>query len=260
MHSGPPRNEYSAASSPIPPSTYVNRPDSRQGYQGTTPHSSFQSRQGECSGLPPPPPPYHNQYNTLNGRYSNGEPAHEDVCYNTTQLGRPHYYPSNSTYASASYGYQISPTYNSHYSSSNGHHYHNDYHIPMQFESEDMTSQVPKKRRGNLPRDVTDLLKQWFEEHLAHPYPTEEEKQILCRRTGLAMTQVCRSARALRERANTGNRSATGLSTLGVAVFPNSCSKLTRRKSFAKGLEIRAAARSDSLRLVEPYPPDLGMI
>ena len=76
----------------------------------------------------------------------------------------------------------------------------------MQFESEDMTSQVPKKRRGNLPRDVTDLLKQWFEEHLAHPYPTEEEKQMLCRRTGLAMTQVSLTARRWRERADNGER------------------------------------------------------
>lgn len=74
----------------------------------------------------------------------------------------------------------------------------------MQFESEDMTSQVPKKRRGNLPRDVTDMLKQWFEEHIAHPYPTEEEKQMLCRRTGLAMTQVSTTARMLGERTDTG--------------------------------------------------------
>lgn len=74
----------------------------------------------------------------------------------------------------------------------------------MQFESEDMASQLPKKRRGNLPRDVTDFLKQWFEEHLAHPYPTEEEKQMLCRRTGLAMTQVSRIAGTLRRRTDTG--------------------------------------------------------
>ena len=74
----------------------------------------------------------------------------------------------------------------------------------MQFESEDMTSQLPKKRRGNLPRDVTDMLKQWFEEHLAHPYPTEEEKQMLCRRTGLAMTQVGTTAWTWREGTDRG--------------------------------------------------------
>lgn len=213
MHSGPPRNGYSASSSPGPPSPYGDQPDSRQGYQSTAPHSSFQSRQGESSGLPPPPPPYYNQYNTLNGHsssydnargYSNGESHRGDVYYNTTRLGSPQYHSSTSTYTSASYGYQVSPDYNGHYTSHNGHQYQNGFHRPMQFESEDMTSQVPKKRRGNLPRDVTDMLKQWFEEHIAHPYPTEEEKQMLCRRTGLAMTQVSTTAGMLGERTDTG--------------------------------------------------------
>ncbi|KAL9134230.1 MAG: hypothetical protein Q9175_004586, partial [Cornicularia normoerica] len=191
MHPGPPRNDYSASTSPAPHSPYVNQSDSRQGYHSAAPHSSFQSRQGESSGLPPPPPPYYNQYNTLNGHsssydsartYTNGELHRGDAYYSTPRLGAAQYQSSNSTYASASYGYQVSTNYN-------GHQYQNCYHRPMQFESEDMTSQAPKKRRGNLPRDVTDMLKQWFEEHLAHPYPTEEEKQMLCRRTGLAMTQ-----------------------------------------------------------------------
>lgn len=208
MYSGPPRNGYSASTSPAPHSPYVNQPDSRQRYQSTAPHSSFQSRQGESSGLPPPPPPYYNQYNTLNGHsssydtargYSNGESHHGDVYYSTSRSGAPQYHSSSSTYASASCGYQVSPNYDGQYASPNGHQYQNGYHWPMQFESEDMTSQVPKKRRGNLPRDVTDMLKQWFEEHLAHPYPTEEEKQMLCRRTGLAMTQVCTTVRTWRE-------------------------------------------------------------
>lgn len=201
IHSGPPRHGYSASISPAPLPPFANQPDSRQCYQSTTPHSSFQSRQGESSGLPPPPPPYYNQYNTLNGQspsyetakgYSNDEPHRSDVYYSASRLGAPQYHSSSSTYAPASY--QVASTYNGHYTSQNGHQYQSGYHWPMQFESEDMTSQVPKKRRGNLPRDVTDLLKQWFEEHLAHPYPTEEEKQMLCRRTGLAMTQVSTTA------------------------------------------------------------------
>ena len=48
----------------------------------------------------------------------------------------------------------------------------------------------PKRRRGNLPKVVTDLLRQWFSEHIAHPYPTEDEKQRLMRDTGLNMSQV----------------------------------------------------------------------
>ena len=199
MHPGPPQNGYSASSSPAHSSPYVNQAEGRQGYQSTTPHSSFQSRRGESSGLPPPPPPYYNQYNTLNGHttsydaakeYSNGDAHCGDSYYTTPRLGTSQYHSSSSTYGSSSYSYQVSPSYSGHYSSQSGSQYQNGYHWPVQFESEDMPSQVPKKRRGNLPRDITDMLKQWFEEHLAHPYPTEEEKQMLCGRTGLAMTQV----------------------------------------------------------------------
>ena len=47
-----------------------------------------------------------------------------------------------------------------------------------------------KRRRGNLPKAVTDIMRTWFQEHIAHPYPTEEEKQILMVRTGLTISQV----------------------------------------------------------------------
>lgn len=47
-----------------------------------------------------------------------------------------------------------------------------------------------KRKRGNLPKHVTDILRQWFDEHENHPYPTEEEKQMLLMKTGLAMSQV----------------------------------------------------------------------
>ena len=48
-----------------------------------------------------------------------------------------------------------------------------------------------KRRRGNLPKPVTDVLRAWFHEHLDHPYPTEEDKQIFMSRTGLSISQVC---------------------------------------------------------------------
>lgn len=47
-----------------------------------------------------------------------------------------------------------------------------------------------KRKRGNLPKHVTDILRQWFDEHENHPYPTEEEKQMLLIKTGLAMSQI----------------------------------------------------------------------
>ncbi|KAJ6171402.1 hypothetical protein N7470_000469 [Penicillium chermesinum] len=47
-----------------------------------------------------------------------------------------------------------------------------------------------KRRRGNLPKPVTDILRSWFHEHLDHPYPSEEDKQMFMTRTGLSISQV----------------------------------------------------------------------
>lgn len=48
----------------------------------------------------------------------------------------------------------------------------------------------PPRRRGKLPKPVTDLLKSWLLEHAGHPYPTEDEKRTLCSMTGLTLSQV----------------------------------------------------------------------
>lgn len=48
-----------------------------------------------------------------------------------------------------------------------------------------------KRRRGNLPKHTTDLLRNWLAQHIEHPYPTEEEKQYLMSQTGLNLNQVC---------------------------------------------------------------------
>ncbi|KAF2085500.1 hypothetical protein K490DRAFT_9415, partial [Saccharata proteae CBS 121410] len=45
-------------------------------------------------------------------------------------------------------------------------------------------------RRGNLPKEATTVLKQWFEDHKDSPYPSEDEKTALCERTGLSLNQV----------------------------------------------------------------------
>ena len=47
-----------------------------------------------------------------------------------------------------------------------------------------------RRRRGNLPKPITDLLRAWFHEHLDHPYPTEEDKQAFAAQTGLSLNQV----------------------------------------------------------------------
>jgi hypothetical protein len=48
-----------------------------------------------------------------------------------------------------------------------------------------------KKRRGNLPKAATTILKKWLYDHLLHPYPTEEEKSALSVQTGLSLSQIC---------------------------------------------------------------------
>ncbi|KAI8938143.1 hypothetical protein NX059_005809 [Plenodomus lindquistii] len=47
-----------------------------------------------------------------------------------------------------------------------------------------------RKRRGNLPKDATNILKEWFAANRASPYPTEDQKILLCNRTNLSLNQV----------------------------------------------------------------------
>ena len=47
-----------------------------------------------------------------------------------------------------------------------------------------------KKRRGNLPKWQTDLMRSWYDAHIRNPYPTESEKHQMVRNTGLTLEQV----------------------------------------------------------------------
>ena len=67
----------------------------------------------------------------------------------------------------------------------------------------DFESQKNKRRRGNLPKHVTDLLRRWYSEHRLHPYPTEDEKQQLMSDTGLSIAQVMNGAGLLSKMALT---------------------------------------------------------
>nr|CCA22903.1 conserved hypothetical protein [Albugo laibachii Nc14] len=46
------------------------------------------------------------------------------------------------------------------------------------------------KKRTNLSKTAKQVLQQWFEEHLHHPYPTEEEKDMLAMQGGITIEQV----------------------------------------------------------------------
>ncbi|KAG2388913.1 hypothetical protein C9374_000352 [Naegleria lovaniensis] len=51
-----------------------------------------------------------------------------------------------------------------------------------------VTTQTSSNR--NLPKDAVAILKSWFFDHQAHPYPTEEEKAMLCEKTGLSHKRI----------------------------------------------------------------------
>ena len=98
-----------------------------------------------------------------------------------SRFGQPTYESSSRTYASI-YGdvdYSLQPL--------NGPQQPN---LGVLGDSNDPRS---KRRRGNLPKQVTDILRAWFHDHLDHPYPTEEDKQMFIARTGLSISQVCDS-------------------------------------------------------------------
>lgn len=47
-----------------------------------------------------------------------------------------------------------------------------------------------RRRRGNLPKEATLILKKWFQAHAPSPYPTDEEKNHLAGVTGLTQSQI----------------------------------------------------------------------
>lgn len=64
--------------------------------------------------------------------------------------------------------------------------------IPAYSSTKFISSSPPTagRRRGNLPKDVTNTLRHWLNSHLDNPYPSEEDKRQLMRETGLSIVQV----------------------------------------------------------------------
>lgn len=51
-------------------------------------------------------------------------------------------------------------------------------------------ARLPKRRRGNLPKEATAVFRSWFAANLDHPYPTDAVKADLSRATGTGVAQV----------------------------------------------------------------------
>ncbi|KAK1041947.1 homeodomain super [Friedmanniomyces endolithicus] len=60
------------------------------------------------------------------------------------------------------------------------------YFMPSQYEYQHGKA----RQRGNLPKQSTEIMKTWFDQNITNPYPSEEQKVLLLRATGISMTQV----------------------------------------------------------------------
>ena len=66
------------------------------------------------------------------------------------------------------------------------------------------------RKKKKLPQRATKLLNEWFEQHLDHPYPTEEEKKLFSSRCDITVEQVSRWFANKRTRSKAMRRSPQG--------------------------------------------------
>ena len=67
-------------------------------------------------------------------------------------------------------------------------------HFVTEHPSLDIRKSQNKKRRGDLQKWQTDVMKQWYEDHIRNPYPTKFEKQEMARKSELTLGQVKHAA------------------------------------------------------------------
>ncbi|CAO3609327.1 unnamed protein product [Mucor fragilis] len=117
-----------------------------------------------------PSPPHHHQHHHYQQNYSQ-HPLYYNPKHKNS-LGRP---PSpQDDNESDSNGFRLRP----------------NKHMTDKKVTSASASSTNKRRRGNLPKAVTAILRDWLSRHKKHPYPTEEEKAALAAETNLNLNQI----------------------------------------------------------------------
>lgn len=107
-----------------------------------------------------------------------------------TYTGASAYHPPSSYVPSNPYAPQASYYYPEAYA-------HSYYTTPTQHYHPYSGPRHPldkSKRKGNLPKAATDIMKNYLVAHLDTPYPSDEDKIRLCAQTGLQISQVSTSS------------------------------------------------------------------
>ena len=141
---------------------------------------------------------------------------------------------------------------------------------PVQQQQQASLVERPPRKRGKLPKPVTDYLKDWLHRHSDHPYPSEEEKKALCNATGLSMSQVSNWMINVRHHYLSYSDSDidVGISLLGTPPHPRPRPPCRRRPTDEPAVRgPRAAehprqrpARVDARRRAHALPPDVAAV
>lgn len=175
MHSGPPsRNSGSPASSSYSENRNIVSSNAVRRVQTPERGPTLNSKSPERGSLPP--------IYTLTQSTTPAMPSHLPPINSSarTPMGNPYSQPlppqpphTDPRYSYGSYAPQA-------------HDPHGHMGRPVEFQNVEVGEKSNKKRRGNLPKHTTDILRTWLHDHLDHAYPNEEQKQELIRETGLS--------------------------------------------------------------------------
>jgi hypothetical protein len=64
--------------------------------------------------------------------------------------------------------------------------YSHAFFVPSHYEYQNGKS----RKRSNLPKQSTEIMKRWFDENMHNPYPSEEQKRHFAAVAGINLTQV----------------------------------------------------------------------